>query len=77
MNTRIENANPPSHHINHKYHIRNDNLHNGVDITYISKRVGHSNTAITIQVYSHMLKEKEQVQNELALNILDNLGKNT
>ncbi|MGQ4573809.1 site-specific integrase [Leuconostoc pseudomesenteroides] len=52
-------------------------LHNGVDITYISKRVGHSNTAITIQVYSHMLKEKEQVQNELALNILDNLGKNT
>ncbi|MFT8497044.1 tyrosine-type recombinase/integrase [Leuconostoc pseudomesenteroides] len=46
-------------------------LHNGVDIDYISKRVGHSNIGITLSVYSHMLKEKEQTQRELALNILD------
>ncbi|MCI1689325.1 MAG: tyrosine-type recombinase/integrase, partial [Leuconostoc mesenteroides] len=48
-------------------------LHNGVDIDYISKRVGHSNIGITLSVYSHMLKEKEQTQRELALNILDNI----
>lgn len=50
-------------------------LHNGVDIDYISKRVGHSNIGITLSVYSHMLKEKEQTQRELALNILDNIRK--
>ncbi|MCT3052717.1 hypothetical protein EFN37_03430 [Leuconostoc mesenteroides] len=45
-------------------------LHNGVDIDYISKRVGHSNIGITLSVvYSHMLKEKEQTQCELALNL--------
>ncbi|WP_353090013.1 site-specific integrase [Leuconostoc mesenteroides] len=45
-------------------------LHNGVDIDYISKRVGHSNIGITLSVvYSHMLKEKEQTQRELALNL--------
>ncbi|MFT9313908.1 tyrosine-type recombinase/integrase [Leuconostoc pseudomesenteroides] len=45
-------------------------LHRGVDISYISKRVGHSNTTITLQVYAHLLKEKEQAQDALVLEIL-------
>lgn len=47
-------------------------LHNNVDISYISKRVGHSNTKITLEVYAHLLKEKEQEQEELVLDILSN-----
>lgn len=47
-------------------------LHKGVDISYISKRVGHSNTTITLQVYAHLLKEKEQAQDALVLDILSN-----
>jgi len=45
-------------------------LYKGIDISYISKRVGHSNTSITLEVYSHLLKEKEQAQDALILNIL-------
>jgi len=47
-------------------------LHNGVDISYISKRVGHANTSVTLNTYAHLLKEKEQTQDELALAILQN-----
>ncbi|MFP7243125.1 site-specific integrase [Pediococcus pentosaceus] len=47
-------------------------LHNNVDINYISQRVGHASTSVTLKTYAHMLKEKELTQNELALNILDN-----
>lgn len=46
-------------------------LYSGVDIQYISKRVGHANISITMNVYSHMLKEKEQSQSELTLKILN------
>lgn len=45
-------------------------LHKGVSIEYVSMRLGHKNTKITLEVYAHMLKEKEQAQNELALDIL-------
>lgn len=31
-------------------------------IAYVSKRLGHKNTRITLDVYAHMLKEKEQEQ---------------
>lgn len=46
-------------------------LYNGVDIQYISKRVGHANTAITMKVYSHLLKEKEKAQDDLTIQILN------
>lgn len=45
-------------------------LHKGVDIQYISKRVGHKNVNVTLSTYAHMLKEKELAQDELALKIL-------
>ena len=46
-------------------------LHNGVSLEYVSKRVGHANVSVTLQVYAHMLKEKELAQDELTLSILD------
>ena len=39
---------------------------------YVSKRVGHADVTVTLQVYAHMLKEKEPAQDELTLSILDN-----
>ena len=47
-------------------------LHNDVfSIEYVSKRLGHKNTRVTLDVYAHLLKEKEQSQRELALNFLN------
>ncbi|WP_224132577.1 tyrosine-type recombinase/integrase [Leuconostoc gasicomitatum] len=38
---------------------------------YVSKRLEHKNTRVTLDVYAHLLKEKEQSQRELALNFLN------
>ncbi|MBZ5968885.1 site-specific integrase [Leuconostoc gasicomitatum] len=46
-------------------------LYNDVSIEYVSKRLGHKNTRVTLDVYAHLLKEKEQSQRELALNFLN------
>ncbi len=43
-------------------------LHN--DIVYFSKRVGHSNVGMTLKIYSHMLKEKEESQSNLTKKLL-------
>lgn len=48
-------------------------LHNDIDINYISKRVGHKDTTVTLSTYAHMLKEKENTQDNLTLDVL-NLG---
>lgn len=48
-------------------------LHKGIEIEYISKRVGHSDVATTMQYYAHMLKEKELAQERLALEVLSEL----
>lgn len=47
-------------------------LHNNIDITYISKRVGHANINVTLSTYSHLLKEKENAQEKLTVSILEN-----
>ena len=44
-------------------------INNGVDVLLISKRLGHSNTAMTLNVYSHLYPDKE---NE-AINIINEL----
>ena len=44
-------------------------INNGVDVLLISKRLGHSNTAMTLNVYSHLYSNKE---NE-AINIINKL----
>ncbi|WP_349535199.1 tyrosine-type recombinase/integrase [Leuconostoc citreum] len=45
-------------------------LYNDVAIEYVSKRLGHKNTRITLDVYAHMLIEKESEQNDIALQFL-------
>lgn len=48
-------------------------ISNGVDISYISERLGHKDITITLRVYSHLLKKARIEQNEKALNILSSL----
>ncbi|WP_020006332.1 tyrosine-type recombinase/integrase [Salinicoccus albus] len=45
-------------------------LSQGVSIYYISQRLGHKNISITTQVYSHLLKEHYQEDNEKTLVLL-------
>ncbi|WP_436952948.1 tyrosine-type recombinase/integrase [Staphylococcus shinii] len=46
-------------------------LHKGVSIYYISKRLGHKNTQITIGVYSHLLDEVEEAEKNKAIEALN------
>lgn len=45
-------------------------LYKGVSINYVSKRLGHANTAITQKVYAHMLEEERISEAEKTLSIL-------
>lgn len=45
----------------------------GVDIYYISHRLGHSNIDITLRVYSHLLDDSRKAQAKIALKALDAL----
>lgn len=49
-------------------------LFNGLDIHYISKRLGHSNITETLKIYSHLLDEMKDKENEKALEVIENLG---
>ncbi|MGW7931841.1 tyrosine-type recombinase/integrase [Staphylococcus xylosus] len=46
-------------------------LHKGVSIYYISKRLGHKNTQITINIYSHLLDEVEELERDKAMKALN------
>lgn len=46
-------------------------IYQGVNIKYISKRLGHSSIAITYKVYGHILDEMDQKESE-ALNVMMN-----
>lgn len=48
-------------------------LSKGIKVEYISKRLGHSNVAITLRVYSHMLKDVEEKQVEATIAALSDL----
>ncbi|WP_203632210.1 site-specific integrase [Lacticaseibacillus suibinensis] len=48
-------------------------LSRNVDIYYISKRLGHSDITITLRVYSHMLDDSREKENNLALEALESL----
>ncbi|PTU88084.1 site-specific integrase [Staphylococcus pasteuri] len=45
-------------------------LHNDVSIYYISKRLGHKNIKITMDVYSHLLDETAQKEKDKAMEAL-------
>ncbi|WP_262316449.1 tyrosine-type recombinase/integrase [Lacticaseibacillus parakribbianus] len=48
-------------------------LAKGVDIAYISRRLGHSDITITLRVYQHLLKAHEQEQAQAAVKALSAL----
>lgn len=45
-------------------------LGNGVSIYYISQRLGHKNISITTKVYSHLLKDHYEEDNDKTLILL-------
>lgn len=45
----------------------------GVDIYYISQRLGHSNIAITLKVYSHLLKSHRKEEAQKSVRFLEQL----
>lgn len=46
---------------------------NGVDLSFIAKRLGHSSSVITAEVYTHVLKELEDKGNEQVENLASTL----
>ena len=48
-------------------------IYKGLDISYISKRLGHANIVETLETYAHIIDEFNQVQDTKAAEVLDNL----
>jgi integrase len=48
-------------------------LSRGVDIYYISKRLGHANVSITLNVYSHLLNSASKRQANKSLEALESI----
>lgn len=49
-------------------------LYKGIDINYISKRLGHSNITETLKIYTHILGEFKEEQDEKLLEVLEGLN---
>lgn len=50
-------------------------LYKRVNIMTISKRLGHANISITLDTYSHILKELEKIENKEVKNIFSKINK--
>lgn len=48
-------------------------IHEGLNIYYISKRLGHSSIDVTLKDYGHLLKETYEQDNKKALKLIENL----
>lgn len=48
-------------------------LYQGIDIAYISHRLGHANISITLKIYAHLLKDHEEKEENKAVLYLENL----
>lgn len=48
-------------------------INDGVDLAYISQRLGHNSLNETIDTYSHIIKEKAQREDQKAIAALNNL----
>lgn len=46
-------------------------ISHGVDIAYVSQRLGHKNVAITLNIYSHLLKKAKEQQEDKAMDVLE------
>lgn len=49
-------------------------LSKGVDVQYVSERLGHSSVNITLEVYTHLLQNKRQLEEEKSINLLNGVG---
>lgn len=45
-------------------------LYNDVALEYVSKRIGHKNPKITLEIYAHLLKERELNESEKTIELL-------
>lgn len=50
-------------------------LYKGVNIKYISRRLGHADVSMTLRTYSHIMDEMEQLENRTVDNIMEELYK--
>lgn len=48
-------------------------LYKDVDINYISKRLGHASTSITLKIYTHLLKDEEKRESNKAIKAMEDL----
>lgn len=48
-------------------------LSKGVDIQYVSERLGHTNVSMTLRVYTHLLSQHRAVEEERSLDILSSI----
>lgn len=48
-------------------------INHGVDIAYVSERLGHSNVSITQKTYFHLLKTNRDKSSEQSLNLFENI----
>lgn len=48
-------------------------LSHGVDIQYVSARLGHKSVGMTLRVYTHMLDNLKREEDEKSVNLLENL----
>lgn len=47
----------------------------GTDVCTVSKRLGHANTATTLNIYAHALKSKDQAAADTIENVLNRMAK--
>lgn len=45
----------------------------GIDIKYVSERLGHSSITMTLEVYTHLLHSTRNSEDERSINLLENL----
>lgn len=48
-------------------------ISDNIGIDYISKRLGHSNTSVTMNVYLHLLESKRKVEDDSAMKFLESI----
>lgn len=46
-------------------------INNGIDVAYVSERLGHSNISVTERTYFHLLQDKRISENEKTINLLN------
>ena len=45
----------------------------GIDIVYISHRLGHANISVTLKTYAHLLKDHEEQEENKTIEFLETM----